>query len=66
MSQSFNKYKCFIELKQGSFVLFARIGSGDPVRVLRLFHNKYTGFNWSIYCWDYVQLFATKAMLLLY
>ena len=24
--------------------LFARIGSGDPVRVLRLFHNKYTGY----------------------
>ena len=22
-----------------------RIGSGDPVRVLRLFHNKYTGYN---------------------
>ena len=28
---------------QGLFVPFARIGSGDPVRVLRLFHNKYTG-----------------------
>ena len=24
--------------------LFARVGSGDPVRVLRLFHNKYTGY----------------------
>ena len=33
-----------------------RVGSDDPVRVLRLFHNKYTGYNWNIYCWDYVQL----------
>ena len=30
---------------QGLFVSFARIGSGDPVRVLCLFHNKYTGYN---------------------
>ena len=30
---------------QGLFVPFARVGSGDPVRVLRLFHDKYTGFN---------------------
>ena len=30
---------------QGLFVPFARIGSSDPVRVLRLFHNKYTGYN---------------------
>ena len=29
---------------QGLFVLFAGIGSGDPVRVLRLFHNKYSGY----------------------
>ena len=43
-----------------------RVGSGDPVRVLRLFHNKYTGYNWSIYCWDYVQLVATKSNVLLY
>ena len=34
------------------FVPFARVGSGDPVRVLRLLHNKYAGYNWSIYCWD--------------
>ena len=26
------------------FVPFARVASGDPVRVLRLFHNKYTGY----------------------
>ena len=25
------------------FVPFACVGSGDPVRVLRLLHNKYTG-----------------------
>ena len=29
---------------QGLFVLYARVGSGDPVRVLRLFHNKYAGY----------------------
>ena len=23
---------------------YARVGSGDPVRVLRLFHNKYSGY----------------------
>ena len=32
-------------LMQGLFVLFARVGSGDPVRVLHLFHNEYTGYN---------------------
>ena len=30
---------------QGLFVPFPRVGSGDPVRVLRLLHNKYTGYN---------------------
>ena len=35
---------------QGSFVPFARVGSGDPVRVLRLFHNKYSGYSWIVYC----------------
>ena len=30
---------------QGLFVPFARVGSGDPVRVLHLLHNKYTGYN---------------------
>ena len=29
---------------QGLFVPFARVGSGDPVRVLRLLHNKYTEY----------------------
>ena len=33
-----------IEPMQGLFVPFARVGSGDPVRVLRLFHNKYAGY----------------------
>ena len=32
-------------IMQGLFVLFACVGSGDPVRVLCLFHNKYTGYN---------------------
>ena len=32
-----------IRFMQGLFVPFARVGSGDPVRVLRLFHNEYTG-----------------------
>ena len=53
-------------IMQGLFVPFTCIGSGDPVRVLHLFHNKYTGYNWSIYCWDYVQLVATKSNVLLY
>ena len=34
-----------IRQMQGLFVPFARVGSGDTVRVLRLFHNKYTGYN---------------------
>ena len=29
---------------QGLFLPFARVGSGDPVRVLRLLHNEYTGY----------------------
>ena len=29
----------------GLFVQFACAGTGDPMRVLRLFHNKYTGYN---------------------
>ena len=34
--------KCtYCKMMQG---LFARVGSGDPVRVLRLFHNNYTGY----------------------
>ena len=31
-------------MMQGLFVPFPRVGSGDPVRVLRLFHNKYSGY----------------------
>ena len=42
------------------------VGSGDPVRILCLFHNKYTGCSWSIYCWDYVQLVAIESNVLLY
>ena len=29
---------------QGLFIPFAHVGSGDPVRVLHLFHNKYSGY----------------------
>ena len=31
-------------LLQGLFVPFARVRSGDPVRVLHLFHDKYSGY----------------------
>ena len=31
-------------LLQGLFAPFARVGSGDPVRVLRLYTNEYTGY----------------------
>ena len=33
------------DIVQGLFVPFARVGSGDPVRVLCLLHNKYAGYN---------------------
>ena len=36
---------------QGLFVPVARLGSGDSVRVLRLFQNKCPGYSWSINCW---------------
>ena len=36
-----NRTKCQL---QGLFVPFARVGSSDPVRVLCLFHNKYSGY----------------------
>ena len=44
---------------QDLFIPFARVGSSDPVRVLHLFHNEYTGYN-------YVQLVATESNVLLY
>ena len=37
---------------QGLFVPFACIGSGDPVRVLRLYTMNTLDTLWSIYCWD--------------
>ena len=30
-----------LDTTEGLFVRFARVGSGDPVRLLHLFHNKY-------------------------
>ena len=35
-------------LLQGLFADCIYVGSGDPVRVLRLLHNKYAGYNWYI------------------
>ena len=37
---------------QGLFVPFACVGSGDPVRVLRLYTTNTLDTLWSIYCWD--------------
>ena len=37
---------------QGLSVPFARVGSGDPVRVLRLYTTNTLDTLWSIYCWD--------------
>ena len=51
---------------QGLFVPFASVRSGDPVRGLRLLHNEYAGYNWSICCWDYVQLVTTESNVLHY
>ena len=59
-------YETFWIKVQGLFVSFACKGSSDPVRVLRLFHNEYTGYNWSIYWWDFVQLVSTRSNVLLY
>ena len=37
---------------QGLFVPFVCVGSGDPVRVLRLYTTNTLDTLWSIYCWD--------------
>ena len=37
---------------QGLSVPFACVGSGDPVRVLRLYTTNTLDILWSIYCWD--------------
>ena len=39
-------------LLQGLFVPFACVGSGDPVRVVRLYTTNTLNIPWSIYCWD--------------
>ena len=44
-TQASNEFDFWQLRVQGLFVPFARLGSGDPVRVLRLFHNEYTGYN---------------------
>ena len=41
------QHNCRVRIRQSLQSLcvpFACIGSGDPVRVLRLFHNKYSGY----------------------
>ena len=39
------EYCVLILVLQGLFVPFARVGSGDPVRLLCLLQNEYTGCN---------------------
>ena len=39
-------------IMQGLFVPIACVGSGDPVRVLRLYTMNTLDTLWSIYCWD--------------
>ena len=51
---------------QGLFVPFARLGSGDPVRVLCLIHNNTLDTVDAFIANEYVQLVATKANVLLY
>ena len=51
---------------QGLFVPFARVGSGDPVRDLRLFHNNTLHAVEAFIANDNVQLVATKANVLLH
>ena len=51
---------------QGLFVPFALVGSGDPVRVLCLLHNEYTGCSWSIYCWDICTTCRYRTYVILY
>ena len=54
---------------QGLFVPFARVGSGDPVRVLCLLHNKYAGYDRSIYyyyvknLYGYLEKFLIKLVM---
>ena len=42
---------CF-QMVQGLSILFACVGSGDPVRVLCLYTTNTLDILWSIYCWD--------------
>ena len=37
---------------RGLSIMFACVGSGDPVRVLRLYTMNTLDTLWSIYCWD--------------
>ena len=51
---------------QGLFVPFACIGSGDPVRVLRLYTTNTLDTLWSIYCWDICTTCRYRSYVLLY
>ena len=53
-------------LSQGLFVSCICIGSGDPVRVLRLLHNEYSRYKWCIYCWDIYTTCRYQIYVLLY
>ena len=70
-----NSIKIEIELKmcclgfwslQGLFVPFACVGSGDPVRVLRLYTTNTLDTLWSIYCWDICTTCRYPSYVLLY
>ena len=54
------------KLMQGLFASCIYVGSGDPVRALCLLLNKYTGYNWSIYCWDICTTCRYQSYVLLY
>ena len=51
---------------QGLFVPFACAGSGDPVRVLRLYTMNTLDTLWSIYCWDICTTCHYQNYVLLY
>ena len=51
---------------QGLFVPLAHVGSGDPVRVLRLYTMNTLDTLWSIYCWDICTTCCYQIYVLLY
>ena len=55
-----------IQWLQSLFVPFAWVGSGDPVRVLRLYTTNTLDTLWSIYCWDICTTCHYQSYVLLY